>query len=664
MRKPIVLYSYLVDLIVSLFAVLMAWMLCFEFLVPIDFGFYVQSAILIATLIFGIGYRIGLLYPGSGSYIGMGALYKFILLAGCFAASHFLILHLFFKISTFNSIRGAFIEGVIIGLFLMLVRVIGKNLIRKMHHSASDLPAIVIYGAGQAGEQLLRALMYDPHVDVKCFVDDSPKLHGRRIGGKKIYSPENIQELINHYKLTNVIVAIPSLSNECVKSICDKLSRFPLRISTLPHLSQMVMGLVNVSDIKEINLENLLERDELSSNTHALIKEIEDSVVLVTGAGGSIGSELCRQLIHLRPKKIILLEISEFALFSIYSEIKEIGNQQHGAEVISLLCDVTDQILVNQIFDTWRPDIVFHAAAYKHVPIVEENVCVGLKVNIFGTLSVIISALRNQVKKVVLVSTDKAVKPTNIMGASKRVAELIVQAASENPKLFLELFNLDKQFLKNDNLKRIKGAEIKIVASPPVFSMVRFGNVLGSSGSVVPIFLRQIANGGPVKVTHPNIVRYFMTIPEAAKLVIHANSMAVGGDVFILDMGNPIKILDLARKLIHISGKKVLGEDGSGEAVEIQFTGLRPGEKLYEELLLTDNIELTDHPRIFSAQENFLSSQELLPYIQDLKRSIAIFDVQKIYECLEELVESFTAIEVPVDISWRKLNSTKNTNSS
>ncbi len=664
MRKPIVLYSYLVDLIGSLFAVLVVWMLCFEFLVPIDFAFYVQSSILIAILIFGIGYRFGLLYPGSGSYMGMDSLYKFNLLAGFFAATHFLILHLFFKISTFSSMRGAFIEGVIIGLVLILVRVAGKNLIRKKRDYTSDLPAIVIYGAGQAGEQLLRALMYDPHVEVKCFVDDCPKLHGRRIGGKKIYSPENIQELINHYKLTNVIVAIPSLSNERVKNICDKLSHFPLKISTLPHLSQIAMGLVNVSDIKDINLENLLGRDELSSNSHAVIDEIKDSIVLVTGAGGSIGSELCRQLMYLRPQKIILLEISEFALFSIYSEIKEIGNLHNGTEIISLLCDVTDQILVNQIFDAWRPDIVFHAAAYKHVPIVEENVCVGLKVNILGTLSVIISALRNRVKKVVLVSTDKAVKPTNIMGASKRVAELIVQAASENPRLFLESFNPGNQFLNEDNLKRIKDTEPKITASYPVFSMVRFGNVLGSSGSVVPIFLRQIANGGPVKVTHPNVVRYFMTIPEAAKLVIHANSMAVGGEVFILDMGNPIKILDLARKLIHLSGKKISGEDGSGEAVEIEFTGLRPGEKLYEELLLTDNIELTDHRRIFSAKENFLSSHELLPYIQDLKRSIAIFDVPKIYDCLEGLVERFSPIDAPVDLSWRKLNASENIRSS
>uniref|UniRef100_UPI004047D3C5 polysaccharide biosynthesis protein n=1 Tax=Polynucleobacter sp. TaxID=2029855 RepID=UPI004047D3C5 len=660
MRKPIALYSYSADLMGCFLAILIAWIICLEFLTPITFSFYALSAILIATLLVGLGYWFGLLYPSVGSYMGMDALIRLNILAGVFAVAHFFILNLVFNISILNLIRGFFIEVAIIGFFLIILRVLGKNFIRKKYPPISNLPAIVIYGAGQAGEQLLRALMYDSHVEVKCFIDDSPKLHGRRIGGKKIYSPENMQELIDHYELTNVIVAMPSLSNELVKNICDKLSQFPLKISTLPHLSQLAMGLVNIADIKEINLDDLLERDDFSSIPHSLVNKIEDSIVLVTGAGGSIGSELCRQLEHLRPKKIILVEISEFALFSIYSELKQLNHQNQTTQIVSLLCDVTDQALINQIFDTWRPDIVFHAAAYKHVSIVEENVCAGLRVNILGTLCIAIAALRNSVKNVVLVSTDKAVKPTNIMGASKRVAELIFQAASENPKLFLDSFSLNNEFYKNEQSKGFQDIECILSVQPLIFSIVRFGNVLGSSGSVVPIFLRQIADGGPVKVTHPNVVRYFMTIPEAAKLVIHANSMAIGGEVFILDMGKPKKILDLARKLIHLSGKRVSGEDGDGLAVEIEFTGLRPGEKLYEELLLTENVGLTDHPRIYSANENFLSSQELLPYIENLKRSIAIFDVPKIYECLEGLVESFSAIDKPVDITWCKLNSCEN----
>lgn len=660
MRKPIALYSYSADLAGCLFAVLMVWFVCVEFLSSIAFSFYVLSAIFVAILLVSLGYRFGFLYPTAGSYAGMDALIKLNLLAGAFAVTHFFILNLFFKISILNSIRGSFIEIAIIGLVLIMLRVLGKNFIRKKYPSISNLPAIVIYGAGQAGEQLLRALMYDSNVEVKCFVDDSPRLNGRRIGGKKIYSPECMQELIDHYGLTNVIVAMPSLPHEIVKNICDKLSHFPLKISTLPHLSQLAMGFVNISDIKEINLDDLLEREELSSVPHSLVNKIEGTVVLVTGAGGSIGSELCRQLKHLRPKKLILLEISEFALFSIYSELQGLGNQNSATQIVSLLCDVTDQVLINQIFDTWRPDIVFHAAAYKHVTIVEENVCAGLKVNIFGTLCVVIAALHNSVKNVVLISTDKAVNPTNIMGASKRVAELIVQAASDNPKQFLESFSFGNELLKSEYPKELRDIEVSQNASPLIFSIVRFGNVLGSSGSVVPIFLRQIADGGPVKVTHPNVVRYFMTIPEAAKLVIHANSMAIGGEVFVLDMGKPKKILDLAKKLIHLSGKKIAGEDGSGLGIRIEFTGLRPGEKLYEELLLTDKVDLTDHPRIFSAKESFLAPLELSPFIEDLMIYIERSEMLKIYECLVEMVEDFSTIERPVDLSWCKSNSSKN----
>lgn len=638
------------DILGSIISSIFTWWVLSLALESISTFAYFLNATIASILVISVGYQTGMLHPNAGNYVGINSLYKVAFLVISFATLHFLVLYLVSNLNFYHAVRCAIIESMSSGLILLLLRVIRRNNFKTSQQSSNGKSNIIIYGAGQAGEQLLRALIYDPTVEVKCFIDDNLTLLGRRIGGKRIYSPLQIQELIEKYNVANLIIAIPSAPLAEIQKICDKIAQFPIKISTLPHLTKLATGAIQVSDVREINLDDLLGREVVGQEHSPLQGKIFNKIVLVTGAGGSIGSELCRQILRQRPAKIILLDNSEFALFTLLSDLRNNESDYDSTELIGLLRDVTDKKVINDVFSIWVPDTVFHAAAYKHVPIVEENVCSGVSVNIFGTLNVVTSALQFGTKNFVLISTDKAVNPTNIMGATKRVAELIVQAAYESPKEFLSHMPIFFGLLRQDSQGLLSGIEAPLVT--PIFSMVRFGNVLGSSGSVVPIFLKQIADGGPVKITHPDIVRYFMTIPEAAQLVIQANEMAIGGDVFILDMGEPRKILDLAKKLIHLAGHKIKDEYKGAPGISIEFTGLRAGEKLYEELLVTDKAMQTKHPRIFRAKEDCFPSERLFSLLAQLDRNVKDGDIPSVYNSLASLVEGFNGINKPVDFNW------------
>jgi len=470
-------------------------------------------------------------------------------------------------------------------------------------------PKALIYGAGRSGRQLAAAMGNSHEMQVVGFLDDDDRLHGHVLNGLRIYNPGDLVSLESALNISDVLLAMPSLNRKRRNEILAEIRRAHVSVRTLPSMSDLAQGKVSISDLRELDIDDLLGRDPVSPNHILLAKNILDKVVLVTGAGGSIGSELCRQILVIGPQKLLLIEQSEFALYAIHQELEEklAGRNVH---LVPLLASVQDDERMHEIMSTWRPDTVYHAAAYKHVPLVEHNPAEGIKNNVLGTLRAAQAAARNGVADFVLISTDKAVRPTNIMGASKRMAEMVLQALAE-------------------------------ISPGTKFTMVRFGNVLGSSGSVVPRFRQQIRDGGPITLTHPEITRYFMTIPEAAQLVIQAGAMAKGGDVFVLDMGQPVKILDLARRMVELSGLEVRGEDNPDGDIEIEITGLRPGEKLYEELLIGDNPKPTSHPRIMKAHEDFLAWVELEQRLLALQAALEVNDVGVVRLMLQELVSGY-----------------------
>ena len=470
-------------------------------------------------------------------------------------------------------------------------------------------PKALIYGAGRSGRQLAAAMGNSHEMQVVGFLDDDDRLHGHVLNGLRIYNPGDLVSLESALNISDVLLAMPSLNRKRRNEILAEIRRAHVSVRTLPSMSDLAQGKVSISDLRELDIDDLLGRDPVSPNHILLAKNILDKVVLVTGAGGSIGSELCRQILVIGPQKLLLIEQSEFALYAIHQELEEklAGRNVH---LVPLLASVQDDERMHEIMSTWRPDTVYHAAAYKHVPLVEHNPAEGIKNNVLGTLRAAQAAARNGVTDFVLISTDKAVRPTNIMGASKRMAEMVLQALAE-------------------------------ISPGTKFTMVRFGNVLGSSGSVVPRFRQQIRDGGPITLTHPEITRYFMTIPEAAQLVIQAGAMAKGGDVFVLDMGQPVKILDLARRMVELSGLEVRGEDNPDGDIEIEITGLRPGEKLYEELLIGDNPKPTSHPRIMKAHEDFLAWVELEQRLLALQAALEVNDVGVVRLMLQELVSGY-----------------------
>ena len=486
-------------------------------------------------------------------------------------------------------------------------------------------PKVRIYGAGTTGRQLAAAMANSHEMQVAGFLDDDDRLHGHVLNGQPIYNPADLDSLATTLNISDVLLAMPSLSRSRRNEILSQIRSAHVAVRTLPSVTDLAQGKVSISDLRELDIDDLLGREPVAPNHILLAKNIMGKVVLVTGAGGSIGSELCRQILAVAPAKLLLIEQSEFALYAIHQELEEKLAALDGATppvLVPLLASVQDDDRMREIMSTWHPETVYHAAAYKHVPLVEHNPAAGIKNNVLGTLRTAQAAAENGVTDFVLISTDKAVRPTNVMGASKRLAEMALQALAAN------------------QAGTLNGTK---------FSMVRFGNVLGSSGSVVPRFRQQIRDGGPITLTHPEVTRYFMTIPEAAQLVIQAGAMAKGGDVFVLDMGQPVKIMDLARRMVELSGLTVRDEEHPEGDIEIAVTGLRPGEKLYEELLIGDNPKPTVHPRIMKAHEDFMSWTDFEAKLNALEIALSVNDVGVIRLMMQQLVAGYIPSDDIVD---------------
>ena len=511
-----------------------------------------------------------------------------------------------------------------VGVIQPLLLMVGVGLSRGLAHywlggayrriwRRASLPKALIYGAGEAGRQLSLAMVSNPQLRVIGFLDDDKSLHGQVINGHKVYDPQTLEDLAISHRVSTVLLALPSVSRHRRHEILAMIKEAKVGVRTLPSVTDLAQGRVTVSDLRELEIEDLLGRDPVAPERSLLEKNIRNKVVMVTGAGGSIGSELCRQIAELEPKQLVLFEQSEYALYQIEAELAR-RLEPNGTELTPVLGSVQDELQLTDVMRRFSAQTVYHAAAYKHVPLVEHNPTEGIKNNVFGTLTAAQAAIAAGVEDFVLISTDKAVRPTNVMGASKRLAEMVLQAlAAQNSQTRL--------------------------------TMVRFGNVLGSSGSVVPKFRQQIQDGGPVTLTDPEVTRYFMTLSEAAELVIQAGAMAQSGDVFVLDMGEPIKIIDLARRMIELSGLSVKDEQHPEGDILIATTGLRPGEKLYEELLIGENPQPTSHRRIMRASEEFVAWPELKPRLEELRTVLQTRDANRIKASLKTLVTGYHPYE-------------------
>lgn len=504
----------------------------------------------------------------------------------------------------------------LVGTSRALARIwLGDQYLGLLKHAGR--PKVLIYGAGSTGRQLVAAMANSHEMKVVGFLDDDDRLHGQMLNDQPVYNPQDLKDLAPALNIACILLAVPSLNRKRRNEILNVIRNSHVAVRTLPSVIDLAQGKVSISDLRELDIYDLLGREPVTPNYILLAKNVLGKVVLVTGAGGSIGSELCRQILAIGPSKLLLIDQSEFALYTIHQELEE-KLADRDITLVPLLASVQDEDRMGGIISTWRPETMYHSAAYKHVPLVEHNPTEGIKNNVFGTLRTAKAAAENGVKHFVLISTDKAVRPTNIMGASKRLAEMVLQAiAACNPDT--------------------------------KFSMVRFGNVLGSSGSVVPKFRQQIREGGPITLTHPEITRFFMTIPEASQLVIQASAMAKGGDVFVLDMGQTVKIMDLARRMIELSGFTVKDEQNPDGDIEIETTGLRPGEKLYEELLIGANPRPTSHSRIMKAHEEFISWPELEGKLKTLEIALNVNDVSAVRMLMQQLVTGYTPSDEIVD---------------
>ena len=504
-------------------------------------------------------------------------------------------------------------------------RMIGRWILSEAEsrEGASECQNVVVYGAGSAGRQLSIALTQSNEYNPIAFIDDNSEMHRQSINGIEIISRNDLELLVKQKNVTEVLLAIPTMSSSRRNEIIHYLEPYPVRVRSLPSVSELAQGKVKLADLREVSVKDLLGRESVIANKDLLSLNIVNKVVMVTGAGGSIGAELCRQILFIKPKMLILFEQNEFALYNIERELSDVGMPY--VEILPILGSVNNSNRLNHVMQRFAVQTIYHAAAYKHVPMVEFNNAEGVENNIFGTLNCAQVAINKGVETFVLISTDKAVRPTNTMGATKRFAEMVLQALAFNQ-------------LEGQDNESVKGGVERAVTR---FSMVRFGNVLDSSGSVVPLFKEQIKQGGPVTVTDSEILRYFMTIPEAVELVIQAGSMGQGGDVFVLDMGEPVRIVDLAKKMIRLSGLEVRDEYNPDGDIEIKFTGLRPGEKLYEELLIGDNVSDTDNPLIMRAQEKMLAWDEIRVIIDDLSKAIDSCDQEKLRQLLTKAVPEF-----------------------
>jgi len=501
------------------------------------------------------------------------------------------------------------INWALVIIFMSSVRILMFSLIRRyklLSGLNSEKKQVLIYGAGSAGTQVISVFDHSSEYVPIAFIDDSKDLQGQIISGRKVFSPDAVKDVIRRNNVKEIFISIPSLTNDEKQEVIKRIECYKLKTRILPGLSEIALGRLNINDFRKIDINDLLGRSPIKANKKLLIQNITNKVVMVTGAGGSIGSELCRQIVNLKPKALIMFELSEFALYKIEKEL-----EKYDLQIYPILGNVNSIEKIEKILGKFNVDTIYHAAAYKHVPLVENNIVEGVTNNVFGTLNMALAALKNSVETFVLISTDKAVRPTNIMGASKRVSELILQALS----------------LKNKKIN---------------FSIVRFGNVLGSSGSVIPLFEKQINSGGPVTVTHEDIIRYFMTIPEAVELVIQAGAMGHGADVFVLDMGDPVRIDDLARRMISLRGLEVKNKKNPLGDIEIDYIGLRPGEKLFEELLIDDNATRTPNNNILRAKEKMIDWEVLSLILKRLEKSCNNFDYPNIQKSLLDAVPEFT----------------------
>ena len=547
---------------------------------------------------------------------------------------------LYAVIFTFIGVQGVprtvgLIQPIVVFLLVGFSRAIARVWLGGLYQlemKKSSLPRrALIYGAGSAGRQLASGMANSNEMRVVGFLDDDDRLHGHLLNGLYIYKPADLEEIESNKGITDVLLAMPSASRDRRNQIIASLSKIKISVRTLPGISEIASGKVTLSDVRELDIDDLLGREPVKPNGLLLNRNTHNKTVLVTGAGGSIGSELCRQVIKTQPRRLLLFDMSEFALYRIHQEIQSAlvlyeDKPDEALEIVPLLGSVCDEVRMQEIMDTWKPHTVYHAAAYKHVPLVEHNPAEGVRNNVWGTKVCAEAAVRNGVQNFVLISTDKAVRPTNIMGATKRLAEMVLQALNETK------LSADSRTLSTNN----SPTSIKTC-----FSMVRFGNVLGSSGSVVPLFREQIKNGGPITLTHLDITRYFMTISEAAQLVIQAGAMGSGGDVFVLDMGEPVRIYDLASRIVELSGLTLRDELNPQGDIEIKVTGLRPGEKLYEELLIGDNPKPTQHPRILKAHEKFVPWEQLQGQLNSLNLALSVNDVPVIRSFLQQLVTGY-----------------------
>lgn len=490
------------------------------------------------------------------------------------------------------------------------LRLVARMVLSQRHNGHKE--RVLIYGAGSSGRQLAQALLNGEQFHPVAFVDDDVTLHRSTILGIHVGSPSQIVAIVKSKNINRILLALPSASRARRREVLESLDNLPVPVQTVPGMGDIVDGSMRIDELQDVKIEDLLGRDPVEPKLKLMRANIKDKVVMVTGAGGSIGSELCRQIIQYEPKALVLFELSEYALYSIEQELRaKIQEQQLEVALHPIMGNVQKQARVQAVMSRFQVQTVYHAAAYKHVPLVEFNVIEGVVNNVLGTWRCAEAAVAAGVNTFVLISTDKAVRPTNVMGASKRLAELVLQGLS----------------LRQQRTR---------------FCMVRFGNVLGSSGSVVPLFHEQIRSGGPVTVTHPEIIRYFMTIPEAAQLVIQAGAMGKGGDVFVLDMGEPVRIADLARRMVHLMGLEVKDTQHPDGDIEICFSGLRPGEKLYEELLIGENVHETAHPRIMTANEVSLPWREMNDLLRQLEHHCELFDLARVMQTLNEAPTGFS----------------------
>jgi len=559
------------------------------------------SILLAPVFLLPIFFRFGL-YNDVIRYLGLKEIWRIIQAVSLYVILWGIVIFM-------GAIEGVPRSVILINWLLLVMAICGSRFFaRWLLSEVNTNNNVLIYGAGSSGRQLSRALTYSNEYNPIAFIDDESKLYGQSINGLKVHSKYDLKALIEKKNIKEVFLAIPSISRIQRNEIIGYLESYSVLVRSLPSVSELAQGKVQINDLLEIDIKDLLGRESVSPNKDLLKTNITEKVVLVTGAGGSIGSELCRQILSLKPKKIVLYEISESSLYLTEQEL--INMKFFDVEVFPVIGSVGDESRLRNICKYYGVQTIYHAAAYKHVPLVEFNQSQGILNNTIGTLSAAKAAISSNVETFVLISTDKAVRPANVMGASKRVAELILQAFAKQPH-------------------------------ETCFTMVRFGNVLNSSGSVIPLFKKQIKEGGPITVTHADIVRYFMSIPEAVELVLQAGAMAKGGEVFVLDMGKPIRIYDLAEKMIKLSGLQIINENNPNGDIEIQYTGLRPGEKLYEELLVNGKFTLTDNKLIMCAEEEMISWDELEPILDKIKDAALNTEINKLYKLLNQLIPEF-----------------------